>query len=138
MGFLDFLNPRKTAEEALMQNLERLCNLVKMGLYSRLLARCSQRYDRGFAAFVAAAVANASFSEPPGIEEGRRFLRQHGQLIEQELAELRKDQQTCNVLTQILRARSVIPFAKGETADTWMRPLDKLERYGILAPGGPA
>jgi hypothetical protein len=68
MGLLDFLNPRKKAEQALIENLQKASNLVKMGLYARLITKYAGRYDVDFATFLAAAVSNEVFSDPPGNE----------------------------------------------------------------------
>jgi hypothetical protein len=138
MALLDFLNPRKKAEQTLIENLQKASNLVKMGLYARLVAKYAGRYDLNFAKFLAATVSNEVFSDPPGNEQSRGFLEQHKDIIEQELREFRKDRQICNFLTQMLRARAIIPFARGVTGDTWIDPLDKLQHYGILVPGGSA
>src|SRR5438874_3707978 len=100
-----------------------------MGLYTRLVAQYRNDYDLDFAKVLAAPVTNEVFSDASDNEHGRAFLEQHRELIDRQLRELSRDGNTCRVLTQMLRARAMIPFARGGTPETWIDPLEKLQRY---------
>ncbi len=138
MRLFDFLNFRKRAESALVRELEATANLVKVGLYARLVERYSQEFELENAKFLAAAVTNEAFSDQPSDGQAITFLERQRPLVEEKLRELSKDYHVCNVLTQTLAAWAMVPLLEGATADAWIDPLEKLQRYGILIPGGSA
>ncbi len=138
MGLFDFLNPRKKAEQQLIQRISQATNAVKLGLYYRLVHRYRERYELDFAGYLAGAVANEAFSDHPGNEEGREFLDRHRSLIEQELFALGKDMEIRRVLTETIRAWSLIPFIRGHPVLPMLDTIEKLKHFGILIPGGAA
>lgn len=138
MGLLDFLNPRKKAEQQLIQKINQATNAVKLGLYARLVDRYRKLHQLDFAKYLAAAVTNEALSHPPSNEQGREFVDRNRPLIEQELLALGKDMDIRRVLTETIRARALVPFIHGHTAETWLDPIEKLQRFGILIPGGDA
>lgn len=129
----------KYAKHRLIQQLEHLTDLSKVGLSARLVAKYKTRYDEDFAFSLAAAVTNEVFSESPNLDAARHFLQQHSAIIEQELRALGRNKNICHVLTQVVRAGSVIRFAKGiQTRDAFCGPIEKLQHFGILIQGGDA
>jgi hypothetical protein len=42
------------------------------------------------------------------------------------------------VLTETVRARGIIPFTEGQTAEASLNPIEKLQHFGILIPYGDA
>jgi hypothetical protein len=128
---------RAVSKKKLLNDLQRSVDMVKVGMYARLLAEYEARYESEFAGLLAAAVTNMAFSDEPSNEKGQHFLNENQALIETELRSLSHNQYLCHVLTQTIRARAVIPFAKGNhTAEALCDPLDKLRDFGILIPGG--
>ena len=128
---------RSRAKRQLVQSLQHAGNLVKVGLYTRLLAQYEESYERKFASFLAAAVTNEVFSDNPSNEEAKAFLKSNKVLIDRELRKLSSDRPLCHILTQTIRAMSAIPFANGNHGvETLYDPLAKLERLGILESGG--
>ena len=128
---------RAVSKKKLFGDLQRAVDMVKVGMYQRLVVEYEARHESEFAGFLAAAVTNEAFSDEPSNEEGQNFLKENRALIETELRSLSHNQYLCNVLAQTMRARSVIPFAKGNnTAEALCDPLDKLRNFGILIPGG--
>jgi hypothetical protein len=137
MGLLDFLNPRKKAEQQLIQRISQATNGVKLGLYYRLVHRYRERYELDFAKYLAAAVANEVLSDPPN-EQGREFFDRNRPLIEQELFALGKDMEIRRVLTETIRAWSLVPFIRGHPVLPILDTIEKLKHFGILIPGGAA
>ncbi len=135
IGF--FIWFRAGSKKKLLGDLQHAVDMVKVGMYERLLVEYKARHEAEFAGFLAAAVTNEALSDEPSNEEGQHFLNENRALIETELRSLSHDQYLCHVLTQTMRARAVIPFAKGNsTAEALSDPLDKLRDFGILIPGG--
>src|SRR5207253_10374275 len=135
MGLLDFLNPRRKAEQQLMQRISQATNAVKLGLYYRLVHRYRERYEVDFAKYLAAAVANEALSDSPN-EQGREFFDRNRPLIEQELFALGKDVEIRRVLTETIRAWSLVPFIRGHPVLPILDTIEKLKHFGILIPGG--
>jgi len=128
---------RAESKKKLLLDLQRAVDMVKVGMYVRLRVEYSKQYESEFAGFLAAAVSNEVFSDEPGNEEAQHFLNENKSLIETETRNLSHKQHLCHVLTQTIRARSVIPFAKDKhTLETSFDPINKLKDYGILIPGG--
>ncbi len=71
-------------------------------------------------------------------EQGQEFFDRNCPLIEQELFALGKDMEIRRVLTETIRAWSLVPFIRGRPAETWLDPVEKLQHFGILIPGGAA
>jgi hypothetical protein len=136
MGLLDFLSPRKKAEQQLIRRINQATNAVKLGLYFRLVLRYRELHHVEFAKSLAAAVTNETLSHPPSNEQGREFVDRNRSLIEQELFALGNDMEIRRVLTETIRARALIPFVHGHPAETWLDPIEKLQHFGILIPGG--
>lgn len=128
---------RAGSKKKLFDDLQRAVDMVKVGMYQRLVLEYEARYESEFAGFLAAAVTNEAFSDKPSNEEGQLFLNENRTMIETELRRLSHNQYLCHVLTQTMRARTVIPYAKGNnTAEALCDPLDKLRDFGILISGG--
>jgi hypothetical protein len=136
--YLIFLFIRKKAERRLIQRINQATNAVKIGRYSRLVRRYRELHELDFAGYLAAAVTNEAFSDPPSNDQGREFLGRNRALIEQELFALAKDMDIRRVLTETIRARGLVPFIQGQTAETWLNRIEKLQHFGILIPGGDA
>ena len=136
MGLFDFLNPRKKAEQQLIERINQATNAVAIGLYARLAHRYRERHQLDFADALAAAVTNATLSHSPSNEQAREFVDRNGPLIEQELFALGNDMEIRRVLTETIRAQALVPFIHGRTAETWLDPIENLQHFGILIPGG--
>jgi hypothetical protein len=128
-----------SAMRRLIKQIEHSTDLVKLGLAERLANKYAKTYGGDIAMALAAAVTNEVFSEQPGNDQGKAFLQQNRALVEQELLKLREDSYICRVLTETVRAGMIVPYAKGiRTAEAFLDPLEKLQRLGILIPGGEA
>ena len=124
-------------EEEVIKNMSKGIEMIKIGTAARLQHRFVKQYGDPKAMQLAVAVTNELFSERPTVAEALDFEMQNKALIEQELVNLKQDVELRLAVTQALRVRAAIKFAK-EKGDPVLlaAPLKKLERMGILVEGG--
>jgi len=113
--------------------------MVKRGLYLRLLYRLELKYETEKAKFLAAAIINTLFSDSPSTKKAEAFLESNRNLIKQEISDLQADNQICNVVTQAARVKGIISHYLGTPGkESLINPLERLKELGILVPGGKA
>jgi len=111
--------------------------MVKRGLYLRLIRRLEDTYGLEKAKWLAAAIINELFSDLPSNEEGREFLQLNKDNVRQEISNLRDDRETRLAVTQAVRVRGIIRHTLGDSPQKdLVDPLEKLRKLGILIPGG--
>lgn len=112
-------------------------DIVKGGLGLRLLRRYCESHDRETAAKLAAAVVNELFADPPGNAEGASFLDSNRDLVLKEIRSLRSDDDTRIALTQTMRVKCLVAFARGKrSAQDIHDPVSRLREWGLLVAGG--
>ena len=110
--------------------------IVKCGLGARLLGRYRESYDRETAAKLAAAVMNELFGDPPGNAEGASFLDSNKDLVLKEIRNLASDDEARDVLTQTMRVKCLVAFARGKrSAQDMHDPVRRLREWGLRVPG---
>jgi hypothetical protein len=87
-------------------------DIVKMGLYEHLSRRFNEEYGGETAGFLAAAVINELFSEPPSNPDAQKFLELHRDVVYRELSNLRNDAEVRNIVTQAVRVKVLSSSSK--------------------------
>jgi len=113
-------------------------SMVKGGIHDRLHSKFKNKYGDKEGGLLAAAVVNELFSELPTEDEAIRFENLNKDLIQQELLNLKNDVEIRSIITQAIRIKAVIDFAKGERTKATVAAVSikKLLELGILMPGG--
>jgi len=83
MGLFSKLFKRKSV----FQKIDESIDIIKHGVYLRLLLKYNEKYNFGFDGLLAAAVTNEMFSEFSSSVEGKEFLSKHHDLVDKELKE---------------------------------------------------
>jgi len=126
-------------KRALIRKMTAAVDLVKIGLFKRLYSSYVPRMQSDDAASIAAAVVNYVFSEQASKSEADRWAHQHQALIERQARRLREDADICEAVTQAVRVRTLIAYARGEiNEDRMTAALERLKQLGLLIPGGEA
>ena len=134
MSDFDFFGKR-----CLMQRMAEAVDIAKFGLAVRLVRHYRKTHDDDIAYKISGALANELFSDPHGGPEGEEFARENSGFLRSEMTRLADDQETCQVLTQVVRVKATIAYASGpRDEEAIMRPMEKLKELGLFIPGGDA
>ena len=124
-------------KKLLLRSMNTGVDQVKLGLYSILRSKFATEHGEDTAGSLAAAVTNEIFSELPSTPEAEEFLQSHRDIVERELSTLKHDDRIRAVVTQAVRVKTTISYAKGVRGrESLLDPIDKLLQLGILLPGG--
>jgi len=121
----------------LIKRMSEGVQVVKLGLYLRLINSLKDTCEMEKAKWLAAAIVNELFSESPPDTKGKIFLESNRTLIEQIISEVGGNKEVCEAVTQAVRVKGIIDdTVGGDTQKVLLSPLEKLRRLGILVPGG--
>lgn len=130
----------KSQDDGIVDLIKRMSEgvqMVKLGLYLRLINSLKDTCGMEKAKWLAAAIVNELFSEPAPDTKAKMFLESNRTFIEQIISEMRGNKEVCEAVTQAVRVKGIIGnFVGGDTQEVLMSPLEKLKRLGILVPGG--
>lgn len=130
---------RSHRKKALINRMAIAVDMVKMGVYGRLSQRLKDQYGREEGILLAGAVVNEIFSGLPTRAEAKEFAASNKEVIERELSNLKNEDEIRKIITQAVRVKIIITVAQGiRNRQEIVEPLEKLERLGLLVPGGEA
>jgi hypothetical protein len=122
---------------AVLDRMTAIVDMVRVGTYARLRKKYAARYGEEKGRLLAAAVTNELFSESPSNADAQRFVQSHEDLVEQEVSNLKEDDQIRKVITQMIRVKGTIAHARGTPLqEALLGPVEKLTKLGIFIPGG--
>lgn len=131
-----------SGKRELFNKMSILVDLVKVGLYKRLKAGFSKKYEDEFAGLLAGAVVNVLFSGQPTDEEGHKFKIENIDIIFEEISKLRDDQEVRRIVTDAIRVDCTVKHYENLNLESdqleklSLDPILKLDELGILIPGG--
>ncbi len=126
-------------KKKLIKKMSGAIDLVKMGIYMRLESNFLRKYAEDFSGLLSAAIVNVLFDQSPSNLKASEFSASNKDLINQELRNLKDDEDIRKVVTEAVRAKSVLLIAQDQNAAvSCAEHLEKLRDLGILIPGGEA
>jgi hypothetical protein len=130
MGLFSKLFKRKNV----FQKIDESIDIIKHGVYLRLLSKYNAKYDFGLDGLLAAAVTNEMFSEFSSSVEGKEFQATHRDLIDKELYLLKSEEEIKNIISSALRIRMKIIYetqTSGSYDKDLGKPYAKLRSLGL-------
>jgi len=118
----------------LLKNMTNAVDMVKLGLFERITVELEKKYEKEEIDYLAAAIINDLFSEEPTEEKAIAYKVRNRKKILNEIMDFKNDSDLCYIITQAVRVRSVVKYAKNKK-DVDVDPLIKLDEYGILLKG---
>ena len=128
-----FVHRKRALSRKMLAGIE----MVKMGIYGRLSERYRTRYEEEQSVLLAGAVVNELFSNTPSSPHAQQFLAANKETIQQELGNLRDDDEIRHAITQALRVKLILTAAlNAQARGDAPAPLEKLRELGLLVAGG--
>ena len=126
-------------KKVLLKKMLSGVDMVKVGVYGRLSSRFKAKYGEVKAGLLAAAVTNEVYSESLSNLDAKKFLESHKDIVERELSSLQNDDEIRNIVTQAIRVKATVSYAKDvRNQESLLNPIEKLKKFGILVSGGDA
>jgi len=130
------MNLKRIFKKRLFKKMLSGVDMVKLGVLDRLADRFQDKYGKETADSLAAAMVNELFSETPSDPHAQEFLELNKDVVERELSNLKHDDEICNAVSQAVRAKALVSQDQSSNLQKPLPdPLEKLRRFGILAPG---
>ncbi len=127
----------KMMENELLKKNTTGVNMIQMAMFVRLCTRFVRTFPEETARLLAAAVVNELFFRPPGNQEAADFLKRNYSQVQEEIANLRTDEEIRTAFTQAIRVQWTILHAQGKISPKeTVAQLEQRRNMGILMPGG--
>lgn len=122
-------------KKILMKNMSLAVDLVKVGLFGRLVKNIEPDYGREKAGLMAAAITNELFFDRPTGPEGQEFLIANEDSVWQEIAVLMEDEAIRSIISQAIRVKATLSYAQSSQVDyEFLLHVAKLNEFGWKMP----
>lgn len=109
---------------------------VLAGIYGRLLDRYRNRFGSETAAGLARAVTDSLFGHTVQDEPALDFLSAHRNLVEDEIMNLKNDDEIRSVVTDTFVLKAVFLHRQRGCKDTsYVDPVERIKRFGLYLEG---